>query len=189
MLPPAGPSAALLGFIAALFMLVLSHSVPMMILTVLLAGDLLITFYEKRRLPIHERFHGYKVRYLAFALTFISMAASTLMIDKGAASSIRPGLGPHVDLLLKMIKGACLGVFNAHSWLGYIYTVGLLVVVTGYDFLTREADANLLAAWSIYLNRAASRRGPLFPHCTISFLTQLTVLTTFRVECGFCFGC
>ncbi len=133
----------LLAFAGTLGVLVLAHPVPLLVLLLFTAGDMLLGALG--RVP------GQRLRWAqggAFALTCCAFLAPVLLAQKGQAAAVVPGIGFHRDVLFELVAGMRLGLFaglDVRTWAGWAAIVaraGLLAIVPGVTvLLARSARA------------------------------------------------
>ncbi len=140
-------AAALAAFVLALFVLVFSHPVPLMVLILFLAADLLLLLPSK---PTRMAF-SYKAA--ALLLSCAAMLGPLSIADKGhtGASAILSDVQPHWDLLLAIITGQNLGLISGTQPLQVLAQAGLVLIVPGAVWLVTRSLRPLTSAGRLML--------------------------------------
>jgi hypothetical protein len=134
--PPGRTASLLLAYAFTLAVLVLSHPVPLMVLLLFTASDLLL-----RVLTAPARWRSSAPQAAALAMSCIAFLAPVLLAQKGQAAAVLPGIGFHADVLRELILGMRLGLFSGigvhtlNGWLALATRVGLIAIVPGVAVL------------------------------------------------------
>ncbi len=135
---PGARLVALLGAHAVLLaVLVLSHPVPLMVLLLFTASDLLLRLFTRPGLL----WRSLAPQVAAFAMTCWAFLYPVLLAQKGQAAAVLPGAGFHLDVFWELLAGTRLGYFaglNLHTlpgWLAIVARAGLLAVAPGVSAL------------------------------------------------------
>jgi hypothetical protein len=125
----------LLAYALSLAVLVLSHPVPLLVLLLFTASDLLL------RVAGRERWQSLGPQAVAFAMTCMAFVAPVILAQKGQAAAVVPEIGFHWDVLQELLLGMRLGLFaglTLHTfsgWLALAARAGLLAMVPGVALL------------------------------------------------------
>ena len=134
-LPPAGSRVALVGFTAALIMLVFSHPVPLALLLLFQAADLTISLIEERKSNGRLNMGKYSIRLIALALNALAIVLPAMLIQKGNMRYHLSDFYPHKYLILAMVNGQLIGLFGGNHIVQVIYTEAVLFIVPGVIFV------------------------------------------------------
>ena len=144
----------LVCFIALLLTLVLSHPVPLIVLFLFTASDLLLrTLAHFIRSASKERNDQRKpkqqpcpAQLAALAMTLCAFLAPAMIAQKGQAAAAVSGIGFHRHVLVQLVSGKGVGLFAStglHSLSGWIEMstrAGLGIIVPGVAVLLRRAN-------------------------------------------------
>ena len=129
-------AGGLSAFALLLAVLVLSHPVPLLVLLLFTASDLLLSVLASR-----GRWRLLVPQGVALALTCAAFVAPVLLAQKGQAAAVLPEIGFHADVLQELVTGMRLGLFaglSVHTlsgWLALVARAGLLAIVPGVILL------------------------------------------------------
>jgi hypothetical protein len=122
--------SAITGYSAALFVLVLSHPVPLLMLLLLLAGDTTLLLWNVRRTGEGLRWRAFRPQALCLSLACIAFVFPMLIADKASvAGSLLRGLRPHAAQAKAIVSGDRLSLFFGTSVPLVLFTVLLVALL------------------------------------------------------------
>ena len=134
-MPGARLGSLLAAHICLLAVLVLSHPVPLLVLLLFTASDLLLRLLHCRSLA--SAWQSLAPQIGAFALTCLAFLFPAMLAQKGQAAAVLPEIGFHIDVLGELAAGMRLGYFaglNLHTaagWLAILARAMLVAIVPG----------------------------------------------------------
>jgi hypothetical protein len=128
MLRPGRSVLPLLGFVAMLLLLVLSHPMPLMILILLLGSDLALLLWGGRA-NLRYTLATLRWRVAALALSLLALLIPTSMAESSKVTSVWRDFFPHRSVLMHFIEARSLGYFAGSMPLALLYSMGLLLLI------------------------------------------------------------
>ena len=113
----------------ALFLLVLSHPVPLLLLILLLAGDTALLLLGAGRAGTPRTLRAFAPQAFCLVLALIAFVFPMLIADKAAvAHSLLSDLRPHAAQVQAIASGDRLSLFFSGGVAGILFTAGLLAL-------------------------------------------------------------
>ena len=141
-------AGAVAGYSAALFLLVLSHPVPLLVLLLLVAADTLLLAVNRLRTGQSRTLRGLAPQWICLLLACIAFVFPMMIADKASvADSLLRGLRPHAAQLRAIASGDRLSLFFSGSVAGLLFTAVLVALApAGVFLLARDGAIGRLRA-------------------------------------------
>ena len=147
-------AGAVAGYAVTLFLLVLSHPVPLLLLLLLLGGDTVLLLWNARSRPFGRgvrggrKLRGFLPQALCIALACTAFVFPMLIADKASvANSLLRDLRPHLAQVQAIGTGDRLSLFFEASAAGVLFTAMLVALApVGIALVARSGAARRLRA-------------------------------------------
>lgn len=112
-------------FIFVLFLLILAHPVPLLVLICFIAGDCILRFARAEKPGLSNIGHQ---AWLALALACIAFLIPMTLADRNRLGTIWSDLHPHLDLLGELVLGKRLGMISGVHFFALLNRLALVLL-------------------------------------------------------------
>lgn len=116
-------------YIGVLFLLILSHPVPLLALILLLAGEVALRLVHLWRTGVSFRLRLFSADALCLSLALLAFIFPMLIANKASvANSLLRDVRPHVEQVQAIVSGDRLSMFFSGDVAGILFTAGLVAL-------------------------------------------------------------